>query len=745
MYSEKIVAERLALAQAEFGFPLDYKSIEEVEAFESRLIREGKYIYDEAGRPKATQNLSVSDARWMQNEQALILCDAAYALTRYCWVKNEKGVIERFHFRVPQRILFEIICDMEERGAPIEIMILKARQLGMSTLVELLVALRIIFSYGVNAVIASADQTKTSEMAKMLFLCYDLLPCWMRPEPTSRVESERGKLLFGQNASGVNFQHGSQKFGIGTGTTPTIYHLSEVALYGDSAIMLIDEGLWKAVHASPSIFGMLESTGRGNTGWWAKTWYYSKKEWPSCRMRPVFLPWYCGVEIYPMPSDMQTHPIPHNWSPDKETHAHAAMAALYVKSNPLLERHLIADQQRRGVYTGESWQLPRNQQWFWEWNHREAKFKGTEASFYQEMAGNDEEALQRSTESAFGHATIQEIDTRRKREYECFTLTGQSIEESHEIAPEYFDRVKERIPVRYVSSKDTYRWELVPLKPTELDEEDPEDADGVLIIFHHPRPGVSYSIGVDTSEGKGQDSTSISVWTTGQRGEPDVQCAEFSSSHVNHVEAFAFILAIAAYYKTHMAQGITRWKEPYVSIEQVQAVGDTAQLQMARMGYSNFHKMPRYDGSPMRIRRQKRGPTAKRGWYTFSYTRAILTGNFVHSAQNGWAEINSPWLIEEMKHWEVKITASGKEKLEHEEDYHDDRIFAAAMAIFCPHDLDVLADRSKKRFVEQTALPPVDVTPYRGQVINSADLHARNTLTLDDVIYQDSRLERLSR
>ena len=375
MYSSVIVDERLQLAKEEFGYPLDYKSIEEVEAFDRRLQREGKFLFDDAGRPKATQNLSPSDVRWMENEQALILCDAAYALTRYCWVKDEKGIIQRFRFRVPQRILFDVICDMEEKRAPIEIMILKARQLGMSTLIELLVSLRIIFSYGVNAVIASADQTKTSEMAKMLFLCYDLLPCWMRPMPTSRVESERGKLLFGQNASGVNFQHGSQKFGIGTGTTPTIYHLSEVALYGDSAVMLIDEGLWKAVHASPSIFGSLESTGRGNTGWWAKTWYYSKKEWPSCRMRPVFLPWYCGVEIYPMASDMQTHPIPHNWTPDRDTKSHAAMAALYVKSNPLLERRLIEDQKYRGIFNGHSWQLPREQQWYWEWNHREAKFK----------------------------------------------------------------------------------------------------------------------------------------------------------------------------------------------------------------------------------------------------------------------------------------------------------------------------------------------------------------------------------
>jgi hypothetical protein len=162
------------------------------------------------------------------------------------------------------------------------------------------------------------------------------------------------------------------------------------------------------------------------------------------------------------------------------------------------------------------------------------------------------------------------------------------------------------------------------------------------------------------------------------------------------------------------------------------------------MGYSNFHRMARYDSSVKRIRRQKL-TGGKRGWFTFSYTRAMLTGNFVHASQNGWAEINSPWLIGEMKEFEVHVTSSGKEKLEHADDSHDDRIFAAAMAIFCPHDLDVLANRSKKRFVEQTALPPIDLSPYRGNVVSSSDLQAKNIASLDDILYGDSRLERLSK
>ena len=47
MYSEKIVEERLALAREEFGFSCDYSSVEEVDSYNARLLREGKFALDD--------------------------------------------------------------------------------------------------------------------------------------------------------------------------------------------------------------------------------------------------------------------------------------------------------------------------------------------------------------------------------------------------------------------------------------------------------------------------------------------------------------------------------------------------------------------------------------------------------------------------------------------------------------------------------------------------------------------------
>ena len=741
MYSRARAGQRLEQAAQTYNFTPIPHSVADVAAFEAHLIAGNRYVYDDLGHAIATQNLAPDEAQWIQNEQILVMCDAEYFLTRYCYLKNEENVIERFLFRVPQRIIFGILAELEAGSRTLELMFLKARQLGCSTLIELLIAHRIIFGYGVNAIIGSADQTKTMLMANMLFLCYDMLPPWMRPTPTRRVESDRGMLVFGQNLSGVSFQHGAQMSGIARGTTPTVYHLSEIASYTNAEDQ-IESSLFRCVHPSPNVFGVLESSGEGTEGWWPDTWNTSKKRWPRglARLCPLFLPWFCGVEMYPHRHWITNdHPVPANWQPLPATRLHVAKCELYVRSNPLLRAQLIADQRARNVYRGGEWQMPHEQQWFWEFGHEEALEKGTESKWYQEMCADDEEAFQHSEESVFGRHTIEELQANRKRTYDCYTLSGQSIEDSHEVTPEFFDYSRERMPVRFTSPKgEVYRWEFIPLKSVDLREDKAADVDGVFLVFHPPQAGLSYSIGVDTSGGRGQDSTVISVWSVGSKGTPDVQCAEFSDTTVSHVEAFSFTLAIAAYYGRFMASGITRWPQPYVSIEQVEAVGDTCQHQMMKMGYRQFHKFVRLDQAGSRIAKQKGSRATKIGWYTHGWSRPILTDNFVHSAQNGWAEINSPWLIEEMRHFEAHSTRTGRPRYEHEEGEHDDRIFAAAMAIFCPHDMDVLADRSKKRpAAEPGSLPRLDYAAAAGgRVIAAADIKESLAETVDDVLYE---------
>jgi hypothetical protein len=147
------------------------------------------------------------------------------------------------------------------------------------------------------------------------------------------------------------------------------------------------------------------------------------------------------------------------------------------------------------------------------------------------------------------------------------------------------------------------------------------------------------------------------------------------------------------------------YRNPYIAIEQIAAVGDTCQLQMRKMGISRFHKMTRYDSKPQKMRKKD---AHKEGWYTYGWSRAMLTDSFVILVQNKWYKINSPFTIYEADHWEVHFTAGGeKEKFEHQADCTDDGLFANAMAAFCPNDTRSLAERTAKQFRgEQGQKPP---------------------------------------
>jgi hypothetical protein len=744
VYAAGIVEERLEHSRQVLGFPLEYHSVAEVEDFDLQLQR--KYADDYQAAELASSGsqfparefqvyltralcdpsdprLSSDEIRWMLNERHLAMCDAAYYGTRYYWLKNIHNDLQRFTFRPAQRIYFDVIAELESRGLSVELLCAKARQLGVSTETELFISQRVFFNYGVSSTIASFDQSKTAEMANMLFLAYDMLPWWMRPTHTRRVESDRGMLIFGGQRSGVKFQHGTQASGISQGTTPTVYHLSECSYYPDPE-KLIEIGLFKAVHSSPKVFGVLESTACGDTGWWPDKYWYYKRKWPNCRMLALFLPWFLGTDLYPNETWLRKSPVPRNWAPRDETVEMTARAGLYVKSNQVLEKVL-----------GTGWGLPREQAWWWEVQYNEALDGGKVKTFLQEYPTDDQESFQGSYESVFGRETIATVYSRRETKYKVFGIVGQSIETKNEPYPDDVDYSSPRIPVAYSSNRgDTYRWELVPLKWRESwdklsDIREVEIPNGLLMVFGEPEPGYDYSLGIDTSTGIGDEATVLAMARRAKTGEdPDIQVAEFRSNLVSHVEAYPYAVCLAAYYAKYMPS-TTRYREPYVSIEQVQAVGDTVYKDMWRMGYSRFHRMIRYDNKPSATRRSR---AIKTGWFTNTWSRPILCDNFVVGVRNGWYVVNSPWTIWEMQHWETRLTGTGREKKTHSSDSTDDGIFANAMAWFCPNDLRSLTERTKKKCQGPDAdgvLPPLDVGAWGGlQVATKTSREWRSTL-----------------
>jgi hypothetical protein len=287
-----------------------------------------------------------------------------------------------------------------------------------------------------------------------------------------------------------------------------------------------------------------------------------------------------------------------------------------------------------------------------------------------------------------------------------------------------------------------YNWELIPLTyDTQMVEgwrHSNPDAFWEygnltkLFVWHPPHPGVDYSIGVDTSEGKGEshDSTVITVTEIAPAaGLPDRQAAEFRSCWVSHAQAYAFVMAIAAYYASAMTSPDLIYHQPLVAPEVVTSVGDIVLVQMRQMGYSRLFRFSRYDNL-------KSTKSNKLGWYTFGWSRPILIGDFIDTLVQGWYELNSPWTIHECEHFEAHPTASGKVKQEHEDGEHDDGIFAAAISLEIVRGKQSKTERSKKRFMgdaEAGRLPALDLGPHAGAVFTSKSLDNYRPVRIEDL------------
>jgi len=701
MYAESKILEKLDRFKEKYGWMPEQHSVEEVDRvndfFKSLYVldKNGEEYFDDS---QWTPRLK----RWVENERALCAMDFEYYVTRYHYIAAKNDIF-RFKFRGGQRVLFQVIQDLEKRDHSIEIQLLKARQGGFSTFTEAMMTHRALFTPGVKCAIASVDDQKTSEMMTMMYTALEHIPWWLPPTQTKDKRSGRALLGFERIGSSIVIQSGSMRTGIGQGTTPTAIHLSEVSDYTD-ALTQIEEGLFKAVHPGPHILMILESTGNGNAGWWANQWRANKEGYFKGRERlyPLFIPWFLTPELYPSEDWIREFPIPTEygrWEPNENTRRTIVKCEAFARNSESLVR-----------VVGKNWAMPREQQWFWEFNYESALRRRTEKSWLRHMPCDDYDALIGENDSVFDWGTIYSIQSSRKKSVEVYAVIGDGIAERHEPPPiEASDG--RRIIIPWKTPGDVrLEWILLPLKG------EPEESTfkplKKLLIYEHPQKGAMYSIGVDPGTGVGGDRTAINVTRTGYDALPDTNVAEFASDDISNVEIYVWVAAMTAYYGQYMEDS-----QPRIVIEQRRKYGDSCYHALKLHGFRNHHKFREYDKKTLRPVQQS---NQREGWFTNAWSRPLLLGMFKYAVDNGWYEVNSRWLLEEIEGLEQKTTESGATRMDHMQGKHDDRIFAAAMAYFTLHDLDVMAERAKKKYSHGDDEPmEIDLRPWYPTVVNS--------------------------
>lgn len=700
MFSEKVILRKLAAFTEKFKWTPTRHSIEEVERateFIQSLCEpgpDGSLYFDD-------KNWSPKLVRFVQNEQAMCTVDVAYFLTRYFKISAENRFM-RFQFRSGQKVFYKICQDLEERGVSIEIQCLKARKQGISTLVEGIMTHSALYIPGAKCSVGSANDQKTYVMMGMMYDALEHLPFWIKPEQTKDKRSGSAILEFAKIGTSIIIQSGAMKGGIGQGTTPTRVHLSECCDFTDP-VTQIEEGLFKAVPSTPEIFMVLESTGNGNTGWWAEQWRTNKENYwlGKARLLPLFLPWFMTPELFPTNHWMKKFPFPDDWKPAPETQTMTAKCEVYARNTKILADIL-----------GAKWKLPPEQQWYWEFHYLDAKKRRQEKSWTRQMPCDDMEALIGENDSVFDWDSIHNIEKNRKKEFDVYGILGEGIAEKHEPSPYAVDKMAPR----YTSTWKTPReekmdWIFLPLHSEDI-EKPSFDPLKKFLVFHYPEKGADYSIGCDTGTGVGGDRSIINVTKTGRDALPDIQVAEFASDDITNIELYTYVAAIASFYGRYMDEGRT----PKICIEQRRKYGDTCQHQLKLMGINRHHEFVEYDKKTLRPKSSVNG---RQGWFTNAWSRPMLLGMYKYAVENGWFQVNSRFLLAEMEAQEQVMTVSGKTRMDHVSGKHDDRIFAAAMSYFTSHDLDVMIERAKLKYnAPQEEGYEVDYSSFHHIIVN---------------------------
>lgn len=706
MYHHAIIHEKLKIASKYLGWKPERHSIDEIDRFNDHM----KSLLEETDNRDVflKRELTKKEVWWIRNERAICRADAMYFKCGYGYLCDEEGTVMRYKPRVSQIIFNQVLADFDEKQLPIELQVLKGRQLGVSTEVQLDFGHRAMFIPGVNAVSASVDSQKSELMANMTQALYDGMPWWLRPQTSKWKFSGNHGMAGFRHGSKIAIQSGSQNTGIAQGWTVTLAHISEVCDYPNPK-QLIEEGLFKAVHTSRKVFLVLESTGNGNVGWWPDTWRSSKEFYPLGRARlfPLFLPWFVGTDIYPKPDWLKKFPIPDHWQPGPDTIKHAIKCKAYVRGTAILSKIL-----------GDDWELPREQMWFWEFNFDEARRKNAAKEWLRQMPADDNEALSGKNDSIFGPETIEVISECRSRDYDVYGIIGEGIDEKFEPDPAIVDYNKPRFEVSWQTPRGvTLEWMFLPLKP--IDERDENSAMGKLLVFEPPILGVDYSMAGDTSDGIGGDRTVLDVNRIGPVDGPDVQAAEFCSDLVSTAEAAHFMSAIAAWY----APKIPMYGCPLIAVEQRRKPGDDCQNQLLRLGFRRHFHFHRLDGkNPDKDEKQ----STRLGWFTNEWSRPYMFGRLIDSVENGWQVVNSPFCIREMADLEKKFMASGRSRMEHMQGKHDDRVFARGIAYVIAHTKDVRMEKEKVRYdMPKGKLPDLDRSWYKGFSVKIDDKRDR--------------------
>ena len=212
-------------------------------------------------------------------------------------IRTKDGRVRPFEWNAAQERLYAEVKKQREAGRPVRVVVLKARQLGVSTLAEGLIFHDTATSFNIDSLIVAHVEEATANLFKMTKMFYEELPGPLKP------------MLKASNAQELLFENPTKRAmeklrqpglrsrircitaggrGAGRSYTAQNLHASEVAFWpGD--VSETWAGVMQAVPSEPGTTVIVESTANGYN-WFKDFWDAAVRG--ENDFAPVFFTWH---------------------------------------------------------------------------------------------------------------------------------------------------------------------------------------------------------------------------------------------------------------------------------------------------------------------------------------------------------------------------------------------------------------------------------------------------------------------
>jgi hypothetical protein len=208
--------------------------------------------------------------------------DLEYFAENNLKLRSKAGPIEPFVFNAAQRRLHQVIEEQKAKTGRVRVVVLKARQMGVSTYIAGRFYAKTIHAPGIRTLIVGHERPASRNLFQIVKRFHDLMPDDLRPSiGTSNAE----ELIFDKIDSGYMVSVATNE-GAGRSATAQCLHASEAAFWVDLPLQMAS--LMQTVPDLDDTEVIIETTANSYNDFHT---LWRKAQVGESEFLPVFLPW----------------------------------------------------------------------------------------------------------------------------------------------------------------------------------------------------------------------------------------------------------------------------------------------------------------------------------------------------------------------------------------------------------------------------------------------------------------------